>query len=196
MHRVDGWNPGESSFKVENENWNENIKLESGCTFAQDGIDDDVSRNSSHLDGTDDDVSRNSSHLDGTDDDVSRNSSHLDASDDDVSRNSSHLDGTDDDVSRNSSHQDGTDDDVSRNSSLPYLDGTDDDVSRSSSHEDDCDDREEETGGRSWQRTPIKQQKRTSPNKRGGVGRQQQQENCGIEKEAVSTGKKIDKLTV
>ena len=138
MHRVDGWNPGESSFKVENENWNENIKLESGCTFTQDGIDDDVSRNSSHQDGTDDDVSRNSSHLDATDDDVSRNSSH----------------------------------------------------------EDDCDDREEETGGRSWQRTPIKQQKRTSPNKRGGVGRQQQQENCGIEKEAVSTGKKIDKLTV
>ena len=152
MHQVDGWNPGESSFKVENENWNENIKHESGSTFSQDGIDDDVSRNSCHLDGTDDDVSRNSSHQDGTDDDVSRNSSHQS--------------------------------------------GTDDDVSRSSSHEDDCDDREEETGGRSWQRTPRKQQKRTSPNKRGGVGRQQQQENCGIEKEAVNTGKKIDKLTV
>ena len=28
--------------------------------------------------------------------------------------------------------------------------------------------------GRSWRRTPIKQQKRTPPNKQGGVGRQQQ----------------------
>ena len=196
MHRVDGWNPGESSFKVENQNWNENIKHESGSTFSQDGLDVDAPRNSSHLDGTDDDVSRNSSHQDGPDDDVLRNSSlsYLDGTDDDVSLNSSHQDGIDVDAPRNSSHLDDTDDDVSRNSS--HQSGTDDDVSRSSSHEDDCDDREEETGGRSWQRTPRKQQKRTSPNKRGGVGRQQQQENCGIEKEAVNTGKKIDKLTV
>ena len=32
------------------------------------------------------------------------------------------------------------------------------------------------TGGRSWRRTPIRQQKRTPPNNQGGVGRQQQQE--------------------
>ena len=31
------------------------------------------------------------------------------------------------------------------------------------------------TGGRSWRRTPIRQQKRTPPNNQGGVGRQQQQ---------------------
>ena len=30
------------------------------------------------------------------------------------------------------------------------------------------------TGGSSWRRTPVKQQKRTNPNKQGGVGRQQQ----------------------
>ena len=30
------------------------------------------------------------------------------------------------------------------------------------------------TGGRNWRRTTIKQQKRTPPNKQGGVGRQQQ----------------------
>ena len=30
------------------------------------------------------------------------------------------------------------------------------------------------TGGRSWRRTPIRQQKRTPPNNQGGVGRQQQ----------------------
>ena len=32
------------------------------------------------------------------------------------------------------------------------------------------------TGGRSWRRTPIKQQKGTPPNKQGGVGWQQQQQ--------------------
>ena len=31
------------------------------------------------------------------------------------------------------------------------------------------------TGGRSWRRTPIRQQKRTPPNNQGGVCRQQQQ---------------------
>ena len=31
------------------------------------------------------------------------------------------------------------------------------------------------TGGRTWRRTPIRQQKRTPPNNQGGVGRQQQQ---------------------
>ena len=35
--------------------------------------------------------------------------------------------------------------------------------------------RREMTGGRSWRRTPIRQQKRTPPNNQGGVGRQQQQ---------------------
>ena len=32
------------------------------------------------------------------------------------------------------------------------------------------------TGGRSWRRTPIRQQKRTPPNNQGGVGRQQQRD--------------------
>ena len=32
------------------------------------------------------------------------------------------------------------------------------------------------TDGRSWRRTPIRQQKRTPPNNQGGVGRQQQQQ--------------------
>ena len=49
------------------------------------------------------------------------------------------------------------------------------------------------TGGRSWRRNPIKQQKRTVPNKQGEVGRQQQQQDksdnelCKEEQEIIIT---------
>ena len=55
--------------------------------------------------------------------------------------------------------------------------------------------------GRSWRRTPIRQQKRTPPNNQGGVGRQQQHQsdhvplvmalNIESETELMNVSKKI-----
>ena len=50
------------------------------------------------------------------------------------------------------------------------------------------------TGGKSWRRTPIKQQKWTPPNKQGGVGRHQQgeegEEGEGEEEEEEEKGRR------